>query len=100
MFFVLTILRILSILSLHVFTHTSEEFRKYFDHLLTLSFEDTPDYAYLKSLFRDLFRKHKYAYDSVLYDWEVLSTTGTLAFALYLTVLCVLFASLSLLGCG
>mmetsp|Transcript_61005 Transcript_61005/g.107169 ORF Transcript_61005/g.107169 Transcript_61005/m.107169 type:complete len:429 (-) Transcript_61005:54-1340(-) len=53
-----------------------EEFRKYFDHLLTLSFEDTPDYAYLKSLFRDLFRKHKYAYDSVLYDWEVLSTTG------------------------
>lgn len=55
---------------------TAEEFRKYFDHLLTLSFADTPDYAYLKSLFRDLFRKHRYEYDSVLYDWEVLSATG------------------------
>jgi hypothetical protein len=53
-----------------------DEFRKYFDHLLTLSFEDTPDYTYLKSLFRDLFRKKRFEYDSVLYDWEVIATTG------------------------
>lgn len=50
-----------------------DEFQKYFEHLQTLSFEDTPDYAYLKSLFKDLFRRRRYAYDHVLYDWEVLA---------------------------
>lgn len=50
-----------------------EEFLRYFEHLETLLHEDTPDYAHLKALFRDLFRKKGYGYDAVLYDWEVLA---------------------------
>ena len=50
-----------------------EEFLRYFEHLETLLYEDTPDYAHLKALFRDLFRKKGYGYDAVLYDWEVLA---------------------------
>ena len=46
---------------------------RYFEHLQTLAFEDTPDYNYLKALFRDLFRRSGYVYESVLYDWEVRS---------------------------
>ena len=50
-----------------------EEFVRYFEHLETLSFADTPDYAHLKALFRDLFRKKGFGYDSILYDWEIKS---------------------------
>jgi hypothetical protein len=46
---------------------------RYFEHLSTLAFADTPDYAYLKALFRDLFRKLGFTYEAVLYDWEVLA---------------------------
>jgi hypothetical protein len=50
-----------------------EEFQKYFEHISNLSFEDTPDYMYLKSLFKDLFRRRRYEYGSAaLFDWEVI----------------------------
>jgi hypothetical protein len=41
--------------------------------LAVLQFEDTPDYAYLKGLFRDLFTRKRYTHDSILFDWEVLA---------------------------
>ncbi len=54
-------------------TWVSDEFRQFFEHLEVLQFEDTPDYAYLKGLFRDLFTRKRYTHDSVLFDWEVLA---------------------------
>lgn len=47
------------------------EFRRYFDHLDNLGFEDFPDYSYMKNLFKDLFVRSEYTYDEVLFDWEV-----------------------------
>jgi hypothetical protein len=46
------------------------EFALYFDHIRSLGFEDRPDYAYLKQLFRDLFFHEGFEYDSV-YDWDL-----------------------------
>ncbi len=51
----------------------ADEFRAYFAHLDVLQFEDRPDYAYLKGLFRDLFARRRFTHDSVLFDWEVLA---------------------------
>lgn len=51
---------------------SAEEFERYFEHLSTLAYADTPDYAHLKALFRDLFLKLGYKYESVLFDWEVI----------------------------
>ena len=60
-------------LLLHTHLHTyhtyTAEFRAYFEHVRNLSFEDRPDYDYLKRLFRELFFRKKYEYDCV-YDWE------------------------------
>mmetsp|Transcript_12490 Transcript_12490/g.20906 ORF Transcript_12490/g.20906 Transcript_12490/m.20906 type:complete len:376 (+) Transcript_12490:72-1199(+) len=51
-----------------------EEFRYFFDHLYSLSFEDEPDYAYLKGLFEKLFVRLEYRYDAhILFDWEILA---------------------------
>ena len=36
----------------------------------SLRFEDKPDYAYLKKLFRDLFAREGYTFDYV-YDWTI-----------------------------
>ncbi|XP_020093874.1 casein kinase 1-like isoform X2 [Ananas comosus] len=49
----------------------SPEFISYFQYCRSLRFEDKPDYAYLKKLFRDLFIREGYQYDYV-FDWTVL----------------------------
>lgn len=46
------------------------EFRSYFEYCRTLRFEDRPDYAYLKRLFKELFYRKGFQYDN-LYDWTV-----------------------------
>jgi serine/threonine protein kinase len=51
------------------------EFRMYFEHVKSLSFDDRPDYDYLKRLFRELFFRKGYTYDN-LFDWELLTNTG------------------------
>mmetsp|Transcript_23075 Transcript_23075/g.72344 ORF Transcript_23075/g.72344 Transcript_23075/m.72344 type:complete len:432 (-) Transcript_23075:534-1829(-) len=48
------------------------EFRSYFEYCRSLRFEDRPDYAYLKRLFKELFYRKGFQYDN-LYDWTVLN---------------------------
>lgn len=62
-----------SVSCLSVLAAATDEFRAYFAHLDVLQFEDRPDYAYLKGLFRDLFARRRFTHDSVLFDWEVLA---------------------------
>ena len=45
------------------------EFGTYLNFCRTLKFEDKPDYAYLRQLFRSLFHKLGYTYDYV-FDWN------------------------------
>lgn len=45
-----------------------EEFQTYLNYCRGLKFEDKPDIAYLRKLFRDLFYRMGYEYDFV-YDW-------------------------------
>ncbi|XP_074562412.1 casein kinase 1-like [Curcuma longa] len=47
------------------------EFISYFHYCRSLRFEDKPDYAYLKRLFRDLFIREGYQFDYV-FDWTLL----------------------------
>lgn len=47
------------------------EFTSYFQHCKSLGFDDRPDYAYLKGLFRDLFIREGFQYDYV-FDWTIL----------------------------
>ncbi|CAM0881409.1 unnamed protein product [Alopecurus aequalis] len=47
------------------------EFQSYFHYCRSLRFEDSPDYQYLKRLFRDLFIREGFQFDYV-YDWTVL----------------------------
>ncbi|XP_074316099.1 casein kinase 1-like protein 10 [Silene latifolia] len=47
------------------------EFVSYFHYCRSLRFEDKPDYAYLKRLFRDLFIREGYQVDHV-FDWTKL----------------------------
>ncbi|KAH8064027.1 protein kinase [Aureococcus anophagefferens] len=46
------------------------EFRSYFEYCRSLRFEDRPDYAYLKRLFKELFYRKGFQYDN-MYDWTV-----------------------------
>jgi serine/threonine protein kinase len=46
------------------------EFKEYFAHCSSLSFEDRPDYRYLKRIFKDLFDRAGYI-DDGLYDWDL-----------------------------
>eukprot|EP01084_Bolivina_argentea_P293492 504782_1 len=46
------------------------EFRSYFEYCRSLRFEDRPDYAYLKRLFKELFYRKGYQYDN-LFDWTL-----------------------------
>jgi hypothetical protein len=39
----------------------------------TLQFDQAPDYALLKNIFRQLFAQSKYTYENILYDWEVIA---------------------------
>ena len=45
------------------------EFVTYLNFCRSLKFEDKPDYAYLRQLFRNLFHKLGYTYDYV-FDWN------------------------------
>jgi len=49
------------------------EFQQYLNYCRSLHFEDKPDYAYLRKLFRDLFLREGYKYDA-MFDWTVLKT--------------------------
>ena len=44
----------------------------YFEHVKSLGFDDRPDYDYLKRLFRELFFRKGFTYDSI-FDWDVVS---------------------------
>lgn len=46
------------------------EFLDYMNYIKTLRFDDKPDYAYLRKLFRDLFKRENYRYDYV-FDWTL-----------------------------
>lgn len=46
------------------------EFRSYFEYCRSLRFEDRPDYAYLKRLFKELFYRKGFQYDN-MFDWTV-----------------------------
>ena len=41
------------------------EFRSYFEYCRSLRFEDRPDYAYLKRLFKELFYRKGFQYDNM-----------------------------------
>merc|ERR1711991_281573 len=45
-----------------------EEFERYFDYVRSLDFADRPDYHFLRTIFRNLFRAKGYKYD-YKYDW-------------------------------
>lgn len=46
------------------------EFMQYLNFCRSLRFEDKPDYAYLRQLFRNLFYREGYTYDFI-FDWTV-----------------------------
>ncbi|WJX48290.1 Casein kinase 1-like protein 3, variant 2 [Trifolium repens] len=47
------------------------EFASYFHYCHSLTFDQRPDYGFLKRLFRDLFAREGYAFDFV-FDWTIL----------------------------
>jgi casein kinase I family protein HRR25 len=47
------------------------EFAIYLNYTRSLRFDDKPDYAYLRKLFRDLFVREGYVYDYV-FDWTTI----------------------------
>ncbi len=47
------------------------EFVQYLNYCRSLHFEDKPDYAYLRKLFRDLFIREGYKYDA-MFDWTLI----------------------------
>jgi len=51
-------------------SHPSE-FASYFHYCRSLCFEDKPDYAYLKRIFRDLFVRESFQFDYI-FDWTPL----------------------------
>jgi len=52
--------------------HFPNEFATYLNYCRALRFDDKPDYAYLRRLFRDLFFRQGYAAD-YRFDWTVLN---------------------------
>merc|ERR1719334_2259700 len=55
--------------------HFPTEFATYLNYCRALRFDDKPDYAYLRRLFRDLFFRQGYAAD-YRFDWTVLNYQG------------------------
>merc|ERR1712096_179983 len=55
--------------------HFPTEFATYLNYCRALRFEDKPDYAYLRRLYRDLFFRQGYAAD-YRFDWTVLNYSG------------------------
>lgn len=51
------------------------EFATYINYCRALRFEDRPDYAYLKRMFKDLFARENYQYDFI-FDWTILNFGG------------------------
>ncbi|KAI3878492.1 hypothetical protein MKX03_007272, partial [Papaver bracteatum] len=47
------------------------EFASYFHYCRSLRFDDKPDYAYLKRIFRELFIREGFQFDYV-FDWTIL----------------------------
>lgn len=47
------------------------EFAQYLNYVRGLHFDDKPDYAYIRKLFRDLFIREGYQYDG-MFDWTIL----------------------------
>jgi hypothetical protein len=47
------------------------EFRDFFAHCSSLTFEDRPDYRYLKRIFRDLFERQCFEDDGI-FDWDII----------------------------
>eukprot|EP00295_Goniomonas_pacifica_P029397 CAMPEP_0175933100 /NCGR_PEP_ID=MMETSP0108-20121206/19743_1 /TAXON_ID=195067 ORGANISM="Goniomonas pacifica, Strain CCMP1869" /NCGR_SAMPLE_ID=MMETSP0108 /ASSEMBLY_ACC=CAM_ASM_000204 /LENGTH=335 /DNA_ID=CAMNT_0017256783 /DNA_START=58 /DNA_END=1066 /DNA_ORIENTATION=+ len=47
------------------------EFAMYLKYVRGLRFDEKPDYAVLRKMFRDLFNREKYAYD-YMFDWTIL----------------------------
>ncbi|KAG7545798.1 Protein kinase domain [Arabidopsis suecica] len=47
------------------------EFASYFHYCHTLTFDQRPDYGFLKRLFRDLFSREGYEFDFI-YDWTII----------------------------
>lgn len=56
-----------------------EEFERYFDYVRSLDFADRPDYHFLRTIFRNLFRAKGYKYD-YKYDWTLKRESYTLPF--------------------
>ncbi|KAG2699672.1 hypothetical protein I3843_07G201300 [Carya illinoinensis] len=52
------------------------EFASYFHYCHSLTFDQTPDYGFLKRLFRDLFTREGYEFDYV-FDWTILKYQQT-----------------------
>jgi len=52
--------------------HFPNEFATFLNYCRALRFDDKPDYAYLRQLFRDLFFRQGYAAD-YRFDWTVLN---------------------------
>ena len=50
-----------------------EEFCTYLNYVRKLKFDDKPDYAYLRKLFRDVYTSEGFEYDHV-YDWTTLKS--------------------------
>ncbi|KAG1679470.1 hypothetical protein FOA52_011068 [Chlamydomonas sp. UWO 241] len=54
-----------------------QEFVTYFHYVRSLRFDEKPDYAYLRRLFRDLFAKEGWNWDFV-FDWTILKHQRTM----------------------
>lgn len=52
-----------------LFSRLPREFEEYFDSILGLGFEQRPDYRYLRSIFRALYRKLPFS-DMPMLDWD------------------------------
>ena len=60
------------------------EFTEYLNFCRSLSFEDKPDYVYLRQLFRTLFHNTGFSYDYV-YDWTTIQLVCMLSNCTYAT---------------
>ena len=62
-----------------------EEFATFLNYTRSLRFDDKPDYAYLRKLFRDLFTRENYAYDHV-YDWTIIKYVSSIKIHFFLNL--------------
>ncbi|CAN8063926.1 unnamed protein product [Agarophyton chilense] len=58
--------------------HYPPEFATYLRYCRSLRFDDRPDYAYLRGLFRDLYLREGFADDSI-FDWTLMKTQDSAA---------------------